>query len=362
MKKISIKKTLCATAAAVMMMASVTGCGKEEEKTTATTAETTVEAGTASDATDTTEAGTGDVAASEMELPDKFVYDGKFEVQIVGYEYLDSGEDYEYDFLNVYFDLTPLDDRLRNVKTIYWTATQSGTELDLDPNSSLTYDDAEHTSDIWLCIQQGVTFRSMVQFALNKGDTSVVTVGIGEKNGEYEYFDVDPKWDMPDIRHEKFELAKVDAPAYGPGNMPEFTGADYDVKYDLKINGITDYSSVMELDTDQNPVYYTCVGISYTITNHSGKEDSPFMLFSSDNHVFQDGVSLMDTSPGQESVDYGKTQEDLPLYQKIQDGETIDFVEYYMIRTDSPIEVVQRDFKGTVMGDMVFEVEPITEN
>ena len=160
MKKISIKKTLCATAAAVMMMASVTGCGKEEEKTTATTAETTVEAGTASDATDTTEAGTGDVAASEMELPDKFVYDGKFEVQIVGYEYLDSGEDYEYDFLNVYFDLTPLDDRLRNVKTIYWTATQSGTELDLDPNSSLTYDDAEHTSDIWLCIQQGVTFRS----------------------------------------------------------------------------------------------------------------------------------------------------------------------------------------------------------
>ena len=82
-----------------------------------------------------------------MVLPDQFVFDGKFAVQIVGYEYFDSGEDYDYDFLNIYYDMTALDDSFRTIKRIYWSATQSDTELEDDPSSSLKYDNGDHTDE-----------------------------------------------------------------------------------------------------------------------------------------------------------------------------------------------------------------------
>ena len=363
------RKVLAFSLAAAMML-SMAACGEKEapaapEKTEVT--ETTETTETVEEKTETTEAAETaepeaapeEASASGMVLPDQFVFDGKFAVQIVGYEYFDSGEDYDYDFLNIYYDMTALDDSFRTIKRIYWSATQSDTELEDDPSSSLKYDNGDHTDDIWLNIQNGVTYRGMIQFATNKGDTSVVTVGVGQAKDEYEYFDIDPTWEMPDIRHEKFEVAKIADPAYGPGDMPEVKAEDFDLKYDLTINGVTDYSTDYSLDCDMNQEYYNIVGVSYTITNHSGKEDSPFMLLSSNNFVFQDGVSLVDTSAGKESADYGKTQSDLPLYQKIQDGETVEFVQYYKLRSDSPIEVVHRDFRGTLMGDMVFDIEPL---
>ncbi len=291
-------------------------------------------------------------------MPDKFVFEDKFEVQVVGFEYFDTGDVYEYDMFNVYFDYTPYDDRWNSVNRIYWTASQSGEELKLDPSSSLDYDDAAHTDDIWLSVQQNVTVRSMVQFAVNKGDTSPITIGVGQKSGEYEYFDADPTWEMTDIRHEPFELAKVENPNYNGGNVSEGSAE----KYDIKVNGITEYSKIMDLDTDQKPVYLNCIGISYTITSHYGEDENPFMIFSTDCKVFQDGVSLKTTSPGQESPDYQKSQSEMPLYQDISDGQTVDFVQYYKLRTDSPIEVIFRDWQGNVILDQVLEVEPVDFN
>ena len=363
-----MKKELLTLGLTAVMTVSMAACGEEEKPAAAapTEAVQVTESATPTEVPEEppeeepTEA--AEPEKPEFSLPDRIVFDDKFEIQVVGYEYFDSGDSYDYDFLNVYYDYTPLNDRFYTCNAIYWTASQSGTEQKNNPSSNLTFGNAEHTDDIWLHIQQGVTFRGMMQFSVNKGDTSVITVGVGEKSDEYVFFDVDPTWEMPDIRHEAFEIAKVPSPSYGPGNMPQVTGEDFGIKYDLKINGITEYSSVMELDADKKPVYYTCVGISYTITNHSGKEDSPFMLFSSNNYIFQDGVSIKDTTPGKESVDYGKTQKDLPLYQKIQDGQTVDFVQYYRLRSDSPIEWVHRDFRGTLMGDMVYEVEPLDLN
>lgn len=368
----TLKKTIFLGAASVMMLSSFSGCGKEAEQdvTEAVTeaiteadanSDTNVETETteAASETESTEAETEEAtveATAGFTLPDKFVYDGEFEVEVVGFEYFDTKEDYEYDIFNVYFDMTSLDDSLKTVRRVYMTATQEGEELEMDPLSNSTYGNCEFQDLSFESIQQGVTVRYMESFAAKKGSTDIIKVGIGKADGEYEYFDVDPTWDMPDMRAEKYEYAKIDSPAYGPGNMPE--GSDED-RYDIKINGITGYSTGTGLDRHSDIVEHTVVGISYTITNNTDKEESPFMLFSSQKTVFQDGVALIDTSAGKESEDHGKTQQDLPLYQKIAPGETVDFVQYYKLRSDSPIEVVFKDFiSKEIFADMVYEVDP----
>ena len=354
------------------MAASLFACGdKKEETTTAATtaaAETTAaaattEAATTEAAAETTEAeaetteATTEAASKEAVLPEKLTYDGLFEVEVIGYEYFDTKEDMDYDILNVYYEMTALDDSLKNVQRIYWMATQDGTELKHNPLNQKPYYNPEYTDISWIHPLSGVKLRDVATFAVNKGSKSVISIGVGKSNGEYDLnFDVDPNWEMADMRSEKYELAKVDNPSFGPGNMPEGT---YEDRYDIKINGITDYSLVMELDSDFKPVYYNCIGISYTVTSRYTKEESPFMLTGTELKVFQDGATLMDATPGQESADYGKTQSEMPLYQKIQPGETIDFVQYYELRSDSPIEICFKAFAGDVFADMVYEVEPL---
>ena len=160
---------------------------------------------------------------------------------------------------------------------------------------------------------------------------------------------------MPDIRHEDFELAKIDKPALGPGNLPE--GSKADGKYDIKINGVTGFFTGTDLDRDSKIVEHKVVGISFTVTNHTGKEDSPFMMAMNHCYVFQDGVTLKSCGSPKGSEDEGKTQKDLPLYQKIADGETVTYTMYFKLRSDSPIEVLFKEpFKLDIFADMVYDV------
>ena len=378
-----MRKRVLAGVMTLAMAASLFACGdKKEETTTAATtaaAETTVAAETTEAAekteaaADTTEAAdteeketeaaseeAAEAASKEAVLPEKLTYDGQFEVEIIGYEYFDTKEDMDYDILNVYYEMTALDDSLKTTRRIYWSATQDGEELKSNPLNQKPYYDPVYKNVSRLQPINGVKLRDVSTFAVNKGSKSVISIGVGKKDGEYDLnFDVDPTWEMADMRSEHYRLAKVDKPSFGPGNMPE---GSYEDRYDIKINGITDYSKVMELNSDFGSEYYTCVGVSYTITSHYSKEQSPFMLFSTELRVLQDGATLLDTSPGQESADYGKTQSDLPLYQKIQPGESIDFVQYYELRSDSPIEICFQSFTGDIFADMVYDVEPITDN
>lgn len=353
MKK-SFKKSLSLCAAGLMLAASLTGCGSKEEETTAATTAAGSEATTEAAATET-EAATEAASKTAYNVPDKFTF-AKFELTVTGYEFFDTGDDYEYDLLNVYYDITNLDDRFSSLQLAYWSATQGGEECDQDPMSSADYDNMDHTDDIWIDMQKGATLHSMEQFACKKGSTEIITLGVGEKSGEYQTFDVDPTWDMPDMRHEKFEIPKIENPAVGPGNLPE--GSSPDGKYDIKIIGIDEYSTGSDLDVDKNSVEHTVLSIRYEITNHTGKEDSPFMIAMNYNFVFQDGLTLVTTSAGKGSENYGKTQADLPLYQKIGDGETVEFTVNYKLRSDSPIEVCFRDFMTQeFIADMVFELD-----
>ena len=53
----------------------------------------------------------------------------------------------------------------------------------------------------------------------------------------------------------------------------------------------------------------------------------------------------------------GKTQADLPQYEKIEDGDTITYTAYYKLRSDSPIEIVFRDFMTQdVFVDVVYNL------
>ena len=118
MKKIYLTKVLCAGMTAAMMLASVTACNKTEETTTEaeeTEASETTAAASETDATEATEATeesseeTAD-EGSKFSLPEKFVFDDKFELEVIGYEYFDTGDKYDYDILNVYYDFTSLSD------------------------------------------------------------------------------------------------------------------------------------------------------------------------------------------------------------------------------------------------------------
>ena len=82
------------------------------------------------------------------------------------------------------------------------------------------------------------------------------------------------------------------------------------------------------------------------------------MVASGSCYVFQDGISLNTTGSPKGSEDEGKTQQELPQYEKIADGDTITYTAYYKLRSDSPIEIVFRDFMTQdVFVDVVYDVE-----
>lgn len=355
MKTSKITRILCAGMTAALMATSFTACNKTEETTTeaeetevsetTTAAETTAEE-TTSEATE---------AASQFTLPEKFVFDGDFELQIIGYEYFDTGDKYEYDILNVYYDFTSLSDRFTKVNAIYWSATQNGEEQKFSPSSNSTFNNMDFNDNIWLYLQKGTTLRGMAEFTTIKGNTDVVTVGIGSSSSNMQYFDVDPKWEMPDIRHEDFEVTKVPNPAFGQGGLTE--GDSPSGKFSIQVNDVTGVFKGTDLDRDSNIVDHKVIGISYTWTNTSGKEDNAFMVASGSCYVFQDGISLNTTGSPKDSEDAGKTQADLPQYEKIADGDTITYTAYYKLRSDSPIEIVFQDFMTQeVFIDVVYEV------
>ena len=151
-----MRKRVLAGVMTLAMAASLFACGdKKEETTTAATtaaAETTVAAETTEAAekteaaADTTEAADTEekkteAASEEAVLPEKLTYDGQFEVEIIGYEYFDTKEDMDYDILNVYYEMTALDDSLKTTRRIYWSATQDGEELKSNPLNQKPYYD-----------------------------------------------------------------------------------------------------------------------------------------------------------------------------------------------------------------------------
>ena len=350
MKKIDLTKVLCAGMTAAMMLASVTACNKTEETTTEaeeTEASETTAAASETDATEATEATeesseeTAD-EGSKFSLPEKFVFDDKFELEVIGYEYFDTGDKYDYDILNVYYDFTSLSDRFTKVNAIYWTATQNGEEQKFSPSSNSKFSNMDFNDNIWLYLQKDTTLRGMATFSTIKGNKDIVTVGVGASSDDYQYFDVDPNWEMPDIRHEDFEVTKVPNPAFGQGGLTE--GDSPSGKFSIKVNDVTGIFKGTDLDRDSNIVEHNVIGISYTFTNTSGKEDSGFMVASGSCYVFQDGISLNTTGSPKGSEDEGKTQQELPQYEKIADGDTITYTAYYKLRSDSPIEIVFRDF------------------
>lgn len=380
MKHNKLLKVFCAGMTSALMLTSLTACSDKKEETTTkettaeqttsaeetkdettTEGETTAESETSAEGETTTEATTEETkettaAASAFTLPETFSFEGKFDVKVVGYEYWDTGDKYDYDLVNVYYDFTCKNDDVKKIAQVYWKAEQNGEELKKDPNSNSTFKDMDHNDDMWLFFQNGVTYRSVVQFACEKGGKDLITVSLGDSKENMQSFDIDPAWEMPDIRHEDFELAKIDKPALGPGNLTEGTKADG--KFDIKINGVTGIFTGTDLDRDSKIVEHKVVGVSFTVTNHTGKEDSPFMIAMNYCYVFQDGVTLMHTGSPKGSEDEGKTQKDLPLYQKIADGETATYTVYFKLRSDSPIEVLFKEaFKLDFFADMVYDVK-----
>ena len=360
-----MRKKLCLVLAAAMMLG-LAACGKTETTEEPTTTQTVTEADateadkTEADATeagDTEETTEPEASIPEYSVPDEFTFDGEFKVKILGYEYFDTGEKYEYNIVNIYYDFTNLtEDEFKKYQAVYWAATQDGQDLEKDPNSNITFSNMDYVDNTWIFLQPGVTGRDYVQFACIKDSKSPITVKLGKENENYPYtFDVYPEWEMPDMRAEKFEFEKVPEPAFGPGNITE--GAN-EGRYNIKIEGVKEYSTDNQFNAAGELAPYDIIGIEFTVTNNLDREESPFMLFMNDCYVFQDGVSLNNCGSGKGSVDEGKTQKDLPLYQKLQPGQTATCCVHYKLRSDSKIEVLCRKFVGKeIFLDQVLDVE-----
>ena len=138
MKTSKITRVLCAGMTAAMMATSFTACNKTEETTTEAE-ETEVSETTAAETTAAETIAEATEAASQFTLPEKLVFDGDFELQVIGYEYFDTGDKYEYDILNVYYDFTSLSDRFAKVNAIYWSAPQNGEEQKFSPSSNSSF-------------------------------------------------------------------------------------------------------------------------------------------------------------------------------------------------------------------------------
>lgn len=308
-------------------------------------------AGSANGGTSQTAKASG--SGTAYSVPDTIKFDGAFTMNILGYEYFDTKDDYDYNLLNVYFDLTNDSDGLTNERVAYWNATQKGEELQKNPASNVTYGNMAFGDNSQIQIQPGVTIRGYTEFACSK-DTDVITVSVDDGENTPVTFDVDPTWEMPDMRAEDFQFAPVADPNYGGGS--ELLEGSYEGRYDIKVNDITGYSTDTSFDKNGEQKEYKIVGISYTYTNRGDKETSPFMGCLTDNYVFQDGATLVTCSAGKEVEGYAGQDE--PLYQDVKPGESTDFVVYYKLRSDSPIEVMFKQFiGGTVMVDKVFEVQ-----
>ena len=162
MKTSKITKVLCAGMTAALMATSFTACSKTEETTTEpeeTEAVETTEGEETTTAADATEATGENIAvetdaASVFTLPDKFVFDGNFELQVVGYEFFETEDKYDYDVLNVYYDFTSLSERFIKVNSISWAATQNGEEQKFDPSTNSKIGNMDFNDNIWLYLFQ----------------------------------------------------------------------------------------------------------------------------------------------------------------------------------------------------------------
>lgn len=310
---------------ALIMVLSMTACGKKDS-------------GTDKPETSSTPVATTPVAADPAveEVEDDafthtFTQYGNARIKIVGAEAVkgDRGDD----LLRIYYDYTNTDDtangHMPETALHFLSVTQDGEDCSStyqfrDDDESAVPEDFNSSRHV----QPGCTNRETVAIRWNP-DGGVVKVScyivthstiIVEDQIEPFEFEIDPNNLMG--APESFELPAIAEPTYTSG-MSASGELDWPIDSEVSINGI-------ELTKDRYDK--DVVQVNLTVTNKDEEEEATSMIAAV--KLYQDGVGL------HSAVAWMPTDWNAIDSSNISPGETVDFSAFFYPRTKSPVEAV----------------------
>lgn len=274
---------------------------------------------------------------------------GKARVTIVGAEF--GEDDYGDPFLRIYYDYTNTDDTAAGHTPLYaltWTAVQNGEEL-----YDLTFDYEDDVGAVaddllsGIAVQPGITVRQTALFYCSPDDgvidlscyLMVSSAMFNEEDLLRMEFQVDPADLMG--APEAYEIQTISDPHYTDG-MPTSGSSDASVPFTISLNGY-------ELTTyDEMPALRVCM----TYTNDA---DGAWPAGVAVPIVaYQDGISL-------ERVDTwyldDATEADEAFDTDTEPGETVECNAIFLLRGDSPVEVVIEQPLDALRAGMCCEVD-----
>ena len=258
---------------------------------------------------------------------------GKAKIKILGAE-MKQDEDGE-DFMRIYYDYLNMDETAAGHAPCYSVkveVTQGGEELDTDEFSA--YDDAHVQEDLFYnyVVQPGIPVRNtIIVYCDPEGEPVDVALhvmvgswGYNEDALEWFKFQIDPKNPMP-APTTPYEIKPIPEPVYAKDLPTSGTSTSASNPFSISLNGY-------ELTTyDGEPA----LRVKMTYTHQHDWEMSPYSALTI--NVFQDGIALEQASTW--SLD-DVTPEDEAFEEDVAKGETVECNAIFLLRGESPAEVV----------------------
>lgn len=333
-------KKIVALLLALIMVLSMTACGKKDSGTDKPETSNTPTAATSGDTNPAVE-GSGEAEeVKDDAFTHTFTQYGNARIKIVGAEALtgDRGDE----LLRIYYDYTntdtdgPSNGHRPDTALEFLSVTQDGEELNGGlhfSGSSYQFRDGDESAvpedfNSSLIVQPGCTNRETFAIRWNP-DGGIVKVScyivthsamIVEDQIEPFEFEIDPGNLMG--APEPFELPAITEPTYTSG-MSASGELDWPIDSEVSINGI-------ELTKDRYDK--DVVQVNLTVTNKDEEEEATSMIAAV--KLYQDGVGL------HSAVAWMPTDWNATDSSNISPGETVDFSAFFYPRTKSPVEAV----------------------
>lgn len=309
------------------------------------------------DAPATGEAKTGE-AKTEEKTPSIASYDftqyGKGYVSIVGAEHVKDEDD--TDLLRVYYDFTNKDKKgqtpdsgLKFNKVMQGETELDDTYIDEDDPAAVAEDNLDE-----LTIQPGITARLTKLFEFDPEGEKVtfrlyLMVGswvFSEETTNFFTFELDPK-NLPGKPEKEMEYPRITDPQYVKNAPASGSYPDLATPYEVELTGEFE---VLAYDEDDENGKAIRVGLVY-----KNLDDQAWPVgVSLDITAYQDGLSL---PFGSTWYIEEPTAEDEAYGEDVEPGETVKCNALFVLRNDSPVEIVIEEIASDLVIGKIFPVK-----
>lgn len=341
-------KKIIALLLAVVLLLSLTACGKTEPETPS--------APESSAAKTESSAAESESAAEPQEDPltYQFTQFGNAKIKIVGAEFFK--DDWDEDMLRIYLDYTNTGDSACGQQSDalwFMSATQDGEELRRDylaPD-----DECDIPEDlVYDCpTQPGCTSRQTILFPCNP-DGGLIEISCYLMIGSWVFeddkvdcfnFTIDPK-NMMGVP-EPLEMPAIMEPTYVAG-LPTSGSIDYPIPCDVSIDGCE-----LTKGGDGEDV----LRVKLTVTNNGEEADTPLSL-TDGIEAYQDGLALHWYNQWNmaEEVDG-----DVAYEENLEPGETVQCSALFELRNDHPVEIACESLNFETRLGTSFDIEQAVE-